>query len=54
MQTVHHCNEHDNCTVIIAGNWPTEPGSWCSHMDNDIPAEVRLSLDAPEAEDHRG
>lgn len=54
MQRVDHCDEHEGCTVITDGDWPDQVGSWRSHMSADVPAEVRLSLDNPEAEDHRG
>lgn len=54
MQRVEHCDEHDNCTLITDGNWPDEAGSWRSHMPNDVPAECRLNIDYPVAEDNRG
>lgn len=49
MQRIKTCDEHDDCTVITDGNWPDQPGSWRSHAHVDIPAEVRLSIDHPEA-----
>lgn len=53
MQRIETCTEHDSCTVISDGDWPEQLGSWRSHAPSDIPAEVRLSLDNPEAEDLR-
>jgi hypothetical protein len=53
MQRIEKCDEHEHCTLITDGDWPDQPGSWRSHMTADVPAEVRLNIDYPEADDAR-
>lgn len=43
--TAHHCTEHDDCTVIIGGNWPKDAGSWISHAESGIDPKARVSED---------
>jgi hypothetical protein len=64
-QTIHACVEFPDCpvgranpdakgcTVIIGGDWPREPGSWCSHALADVEPAERCDPDAPAALDRR-
>lgn len=48
MAYVTDCPDHDNCALIVKGDYPTEAGSWVSHFENDVPPEARLNPDDPE------
>lgn len=61
MQRIDNCPQHADCTLISDGSWVYEAEhgfvfnglGWVSHLSAEVPAEVRLNLDYPEAEDHR-
>lgn len=46
------CSEHEGCTVIVGVSDGTEV--WWSHMPDDVAPEVRLNVDYPSCDDHRG